>query len=55
MNETMIHMSQKFHANNLAYLKGCYEQLCQMLRTGQEVLIKIHVFHQDVKGYHLQF
>ena len=26
-----------------------------MLRTGQAVLIKIHVFCQDQKGYHLQF
>ena len=26
-----------------------------MLRTGQAVLIKIHVFCQDLKGYHLQF
>ena len=26
-----------------------------MLRTGQAVLVKIHVFCQDLKGYHLQF
>ena len=26
-----------------------------MLRTGQAELIKIHVFCQDLKGYHLQF
>ena len=26
-----------------------------MLKTGQAVLIKIHVFCQDLKGYHLQF
>ena len=26
-----------------------------MLRTSQAVLIKIHVFCQDLKGYHLQF
>ena len=26
-----------------------------MLRTGQAVLIKIHVLCQDLKGYHLQF
>ena len=26
-----------------------------MMRTGQAVLIKIHVFCQDLKGYHLQF
>ena len=34
---------------------GCYDQLCEMVRTGQAVLIKIHVFCQDQKGYHLQF
>ena len=34
---------------------GCYDQLRQMLRTGQAVLIKILVFCQDLKGYHLQF
>ena len=44
----MIDMSQKFHTKNLACLKGCYDQLCQMLRTGQAVLIMIH-------GYILQF
>ena len=49
MNGTMIDMCRKFHSNNLACLKGCYDQLCQ------EVLIKIHVFCQDLKGYHLQF
>ena len=26
-----------------------------MLRIGQVVLIRIHVFCQDLKGYHLQF
>ena len=26
-----------------------------MLRTGQAVSIKIHVFCQDLKGYHSQF
>ena len=26
-----------------------------MLKTGQAVLIKMHVFCQDLKGYHLQF
>ena len=26
-----------------------------MLWTGQAVLLKIHVFCQDLKGYHLQF
>ena len=26
-----------------------------MLRTGQAVSIKIHVFCQELKGYHLQF
>ena len=26
-----------------------------MLRTGQAVLINIHVFCQDLRGYHLQF
>ena len=50
----MIDMCRKFNINNLACLKGCYDQLCQMLRTGQAVLIKIHVFCQDLKGYHLQ-
>ena len=48
-------MCQKFQTNNLACLKGCYDQLCQMLRTGQAVLIKIHVFCQNLRGYHLQF
>ena len=54
-NGTMIDMCQKFHTNNLACLKECYDQLCQMLRTGQAVLIKIHFFCQDLKGYHLWF
>ena len=51
----MIDMCRKFHTNNLASLKGCYDQLCQMQRTGQAVLIKKHVLCQDLKGYHLQF
>ena len=51
----MMDMCRKFHTNNLACLKGCYDQLCQMLITGQAVLIKIHVFCQHLKGYHLQF
>ena len=51
----MIDMCHRFHTNNIACLKGCYDQLCQMLRTGQAVLIKIHVFCQDLKGYHLLF
>ena len=28
--------------------------LCKMLRTGQAVLIKIHPFCQELKGYYLQ-
>ena len=48
----MIEMCRKYHTNNLACFKGCYDQLCQMLRTGQAVLIKIHVFCQDLN---LQF
>ena len=55
MNRTMIDMCRTFHTKNLVCLKECYDQLCQMLRTGQAVLIKIHVFCQDLKGYHLQF
>ena len=51
----MIDMCRKFHTNNLACLKGCYDKLCQMCRTGQAELIKIHVFCQDLKGYYLQF
>ena len=54
-NVTMIDMCRKFHNNNLACLRGCYDQLCKMMRTGHAVLIKIHVFCQDLKGYHLQF
>ena len=50
----MIDMCRKFHANNLACLIRCYDQLFQMLRTDQRVLLKIHVFCQDLKGYHLQ-
>ena len=42
-NGTMIDMCRKFHATNLACLKGCYEQLCQVLRTGQAVLIEIRL------------
>ena len=42
----MIDMCCKFHT--------CYDQLCQMLRTGQAVLIRMHVFCQDLKEYHLQ-
>ena len=48
-------MCRKFHTNNLACLKGCYGQLCQMLRTGQAALIKIYIFSQDVKVCYLQF
>ena len=48
-------MCRKFHTNNLHCIKGCYDQLCQLLRTGEAVLIKIHVFCQDLKGYYLQF
>ena len=42
-------MCLNFHANKLACLKGCYDQLCQMLRTDQAVLIKIHVISQDLR------
>ena len=48
-------MCLKFHANNLVCLRGCYDQLCQVLRIGQAVLMKIHVFCQNLKGYNLQF
>ena len=51
----MIDMCRKFHTNNVACLRGCYDQLYQILRTGQAVLVKIHVLCQDLKGYHLQF
>ena len=51
----MIDICQKFHTNNLACLRGCYDQLRQILRTGPAVLIKIHIFCQDLKGHHLQF
>ena len=51
----MMDMCRKFYANSLACLKGCYDQLCQMLWTDQAVLLKIHVFSQDLKRYHLQF
>ena len=44
-----------FDKYNVACLKGCCDQLCQMLRTGQAVLIKMHVFCQELKVYHLQF
>ena len=50
----MIDMCWRFNTNNLAYLKGCYDQLCQILRTGQAVLIQIHVLCQDLRGYHMQ-
>ena len=49
-NGTMIDMCRKFHANNLACLRWCYDQLCQMLRIGQAVLIEIHALCQDLKG-----
>ena len=42
----------EFHTNNSACLKGCYDQ---MLRTGQAMLIEIHVFCHDLKGHHLYF
>ena len=48
-------MCRKFLTNDVACIKGCCDQLCQMLRTGQAVSIKIPVFCQDLKGYHLQF
>ena len=48
-------MCREFLTNNLDCLIGCYDQLCQMLRTGQAVSIKMHVFCQDLKGYHMQF
>ena len=51
----MKDMCRKFHVNNLTSLKGCYDQFCQMLRTDQAVLIKIHVFCKYLKGYHFQF
>ena len=54
MNGTMIDMCRKFQTNNLACLIECYDQLRQMLLTGHAVLIKIHVFCQDLKGYNLQ-
>ena len=47
-------MCRPFHTHILACSKGYYDQLSQMLRTGQVVLIKIHVFCQELKGYHLQ-
>ena len=50
----MIDMCRKFHTNNVACLKGCHDELDKMLRTGQAVLIKTHVFCKDLKGYHLQ-
>ena len=37
----MIDMCRKLHTNNVACIKVCHDQLCQMLRTGQAVLIKI--------------
>ena len=51
----MIKMCRKFYTNNITCLKGRYDELCQMLRTCQAALIKIHVFCQDLEGYHLQF
>ena len=51
----MIDMCRKLHTNKLACIRGCYDQLCQMLRTGQAVMIKVHVLCQDPKGYHFQF
>ena len=50
-NGTIIAMCRKFHTNNLACLRGCYDQLCQ--KTA--VLIKINVFYQGLKGYNLLF
>ena len=37
------------HTNNVACLKGCYDQLCQIQGT------KIHVFCQDLKVCYLHF
>ena len=54
-NGTMIDMSLKFHANNLTCLKGCCDQLCQVLKADQAAIIKIYVICQNPKGYHLQF
>ena len=51
----MIDMCWKFNTNNLAYLRGCIDQLCQMLMTGQAVLVEIYFLCQDLRGYHLQF
>ena len=51
----MKYTCRKFHTNNLACFEGCCDQLCQMLSAGQAVLIKIHVFCQDLQRYHLQF
>ena len=48
-------MCRKLHTNNSACLRGCHDQLCQMLWTGNAELIKIHVFYQDLRVYHLQF
>ena len=51
----MIDMCRKSHANNVACLRGCHDQLCQMLKTAQAVQIKIHVFCEDLRGYHMLF
>ena len=51
--KTMIDMCRKFNTNISACVKGCCDQLCQMLRTGHAVLIKI--FCHELRGYHFQF
>ena len=38
----------------VSLIKRMHDKFSKMLRTGQAVLIKIHVFCQDLKGYHLQ-
>ena len=46
----------------ISWFKECFVQLCEMLRTGQAVLISVNkcliitlIFGQDIKGYDLQF
>ena len=46
----------------ISRFKECFVQLCEMLRTGQAVLISVNkcliitlIFGQDIKGYDLQF
>ena len=51
----MTDMLRKFHMNKLASLRECNNQLCQIMRTGQAMLIERNAFHKEPKSYQSLF